>query len=152
MLAAVGWAVADNARAWLAAFGLAFGVWDLAFYGWLWVMIGWPGSLHTWDLLFLVPVPWAAPVLAPVIVAASLAAGGCIALARMPRKVPKLAWALMLNGGAILLVSFMWDWRHWIAGGMPREFPWAVFTIGEGLGIAGFITSMTKLRHSPQQN
>lgn len=138
MLGAVAWTAARNVRSWVAGFALAFGVWDLAFYFWLWVMIGWPASLHTWDLLFLLPVPWAAPVAAPVIVAASLAVGGAIALRREPEQVPRIAWALLLAGAAVLLVSFMWDWRHWIAGGLPRGFPWAIFGAGELLGIAGF--------------
>ena len=147
MLAAVAWAVARNIRTWVAAYALAFGVWDLAFYFWLWAMIGWPASLGTWDLLFLVPVPWAGPVAAPAIVALSLAVGGAIALFRAPRKVPGAAWALMLAGVAVLLVSFMWDWRHWVEGGAPRGFPWAVFGGGELLGIAGFSLGMNR-KHS----
>jgi hypothetical protein len=146
MLAAVAWAVARNIRSWLAAYALAFGVWDLAFYFWLWAMIGWPGSLGTWDLLLLLPVPWAGPVAAPAIVALSLAVGGAIALSRAPQKVPGAAWALMLAGVAVLLVSFMWDWRHWVAGGAPRGFPWAVFGVGELLGIAGFSVGMNHKR------
>lgn len=139
MLAAVAWAAAGrNVRTWVAAFALAFGVWDLAFYFWLWAMIGWPASLYTWDLLFLLPVPWAAPVAAPVIVAASLAIGGAITLVREPEPAPRSAWALLLAGAVVLLIAFMWDWRHWVAGGMPRGFPWALFAAGEVLGIAGF--------------
>jgi hypothetical protein len=138
MLAAVAWAVARNLRSWVAASALAFGVWDLAFYFWLRVMIGWPASLGTWDILFLLPVPWEAPVAAPAIVALSLAIGGAIALKRPPEMVPKLAWILLLAGAAVLLVSFMWDWRHWVQGGMPRGFPWTIFALGELIGIAGF--------------
>lgn len=144
MLAAVAWAVARNIRGWLAAYALAFGVWDLAFYFWLRVMIGWPASLGTWDLLFLLPVPWAGPVAAPAIVALSLATGGAIALSRAPQKVPSAAWALMVAGVVVLLVSFMWDWHHWVAGGAPRGFPWAVFGVGEMLGIAGFSVGMNR--------
>jgi len=50
------WAVARNSRNKLAAFVLAFGVWDLTFYLWLRVLIGWPPSLLTWDLE-IQPVP-----------------------------------------------------------------------------------------------
>jgi hypothetical protein len=92
------------------------------------------------------PVPWAGPVVAPAIVALSLAVGGAIALARTPQKVPGAAWALMLAGVAVLLISFMWDWRHWVAGGAPRGFPWAVFSTGELLGIAGFSVGMNHKR------
>src|SRR5579863_8584995 len=44
-------------QGWLPAFAVAFGVWDLFFYVFLRVMIGWPTSLLTWDILFLIPVP-----------------------------------------------------------------------------------------------
>src|SRR5919108_3627386 len=30
------------------SFGLAFGLWDIFYYVWLWVFIGWPPSLLTW--------------------------------------------------------------------------------------------------------
>jgi hypothetical protein len=142
MLAAVAWTVAKNFRTWLPAFALAFGVWDLAFYFWLKVMIGWPASLLTWDILFLLPVPWAAPVAAPSIVASSLVIGGVVALLYPPERIPRLAWTFLVVGMAGLLTSFMWDWRHWIAGGAPRGFPWAVFGVGELLGIAGFVTGI----------
>src|SRR5262249_30630289 len=68
MLAAVALAVARNGRQWFAAFAIAFGLWDVFFYAFLRVLVGWPASLLDWDLLFLLPVPWVGPVLAPVLV------------------------------------------------------------------------------------
>jgi hypothetical protein len=50
------------------AFCVSFGVWDILYYAWLWVLLGWPPSLLTWDVLSLIPVPWIGPVLAPLIV------------------------------------------------------------------------------------
>ena len=152
MLAAVAWAAAGNLRGWLAAFSVVFGVWDLAFYGGLWATIGWPASLNSWDVLFLIPVPWAAPVLAPVLVAASLAAGGIIALVNLPRRVPNATWALLLSGAGALLISFTWDWQHWLAGGLPRSFPWAIFAAGELLGIAGFLRACANMPFSLKRN
>ena len=146
LAAAAGGAASRNLRTWAAAFALVFGVWDLSFYFWLWAMIRWPPSLGTWDLLFLLPVPWAAPVAAPIIVAASLAVGGAITLARDPQTAPKTAWALLLGGAVALLVAFMWDWRHWIAGGMPRGFPWLIFGAGELLGLSGFALGVRRQR------
>lgn len=144
MIGGAAWAATGNLPSWVAAFALAFGVWDLTFYLCLRLMIGWPASPGTWDLLFLLPVPWAAPVAAPAIVAISLAAGGAVALTREPRDVPRLAWILLLAGAAALLASFMWDWRHWVAGGMPRGFPWGIFAAGEALGIAGFLLGLRR--------
>ena len=68
MLAAIALAVARNTRQWTAAFAIAFGVWDIVFYACLKLLLGWPASLFTWDILFLIPVPWVGPVLAPVLI------------------------------------------------------------------------------------
>ena len=76
MLAAIALAVADNAGQWAAAFAIAFGTWDIAFYAFLKLLLDWPASLLTWDILFLIPIPWVGPVLAPVIVSASMIAAG----------------------------------------------------------------------------
>src|SRR6266576_2064338 len=52
-------AVLASRNAWegLLYFALAFGLWDIFYYVWLWVFIGWPPSLFTWDVLFLIPDP-----------------------------------------------------------------------------------------------
>ena len=138
MLAGLGAAVTQGTWPSLGAFLLAFGVWDLAFYLWLRVLIGWPPSLLTWDLLFLLPVPWAAPVLAPVIVAATMAVFGARMLVRPPRRESTLGYLAVAIGAAVVFTSFIWDWRRWLAGGMPEHFPWAIFGLGEALIIAGF--------------
>lgn len=45
-----------------------FAFWDLFYYLSLYVLIKWPPSLKTIDVLFLIPVPWIAPVWFPVTV------------------------------------------------------------------------------------
>jgi hypothetical protein len=130
-------AVAFIGRRWLPAFAVVFGVWDLAFYGWLKVLIAWPESLFTWDLLFLIPVPWTSPVLAPMIVAGSMVGGGIAALVRQPKRTPPLAAALLTAGAILVLTAFMWDWRNVVSGSLPGPFPWAIFLSGEALAIAG---------------
>jgi len=142
MLAAVAFAVAQNARTWLAAFALVFGVWDLSFYASLAATIQWPGSLLTWDLLFLLPVPWTAPVLAPTIVAATLTIGGTYALLRPP---PTVGWMPLMGivaSCAILLAAFMWGWRGVLDGLIPHDFPWMIFALGEGIGIASLVAAL----------
>ncbi len=44
-----------------------FGVWDIFYYVFLYVLIKWPPSLRTIDCLFLIPSPWIAPVYLPVL-------------------------------------------------------------------------------------
>ena len=43
-----------------------FAFWDLFYYLSLYILIKWPPTLKTIDVLFLIPVPWIAPVWLPV--------------------------------------------------------------------------------------
>lgn len=139
-------AAAAASRRWLPAFALVFGVWDLTFYAWLYVLIHWPGSLFSWDLLFLVPVPWTGPVLAPAIVSVSLIAGGILAMRREPERVLLTDAVLLVAGGAIVILAFIWNWRVVVAGALPASFPWAIFAAGELLGILGLIGALKQAK------
>ncbi|MBL7138880.1 MAG: hypothetical protein ISS17_08905, partial [Bacteroidales bacterium] len=58
------------ARRWIIRFAwfiYIFAIWDIFYYIFLWLLLGWPESLLTWDILFLIPTTWVGPVLAPVI-------------------------------------------------------------------------------------
>jgi hypothetical protein len=148
MLAAVALGVARNAREWLAAFAMAFGAWDLAFYGSLKLLLDWPRSLWTWDLLFLLPVPWVGPVLAPGLVAATMVAAGAVVIGReamgRPVRIGLGGWAAIVGGGLILVAAFCWDFRNTMAGGLPNPFHWPLFALGEGVGLAGFLHALTR--------
>jgi hypothetical protein len=143
MLAAAALAVARNSRQWLAAFVLAFGLWDLFYYGFLAVLIGWPTSLLDWDLLFLLPVPWAAPVLAPVLVALTMVVAGVVVLRReaagRPFRLTGPHWLGLAAAGLVLVVSFCWDYRATEVGEVPTAFNWPLFAAGQGLGLAVFL-------------
>jgi hypothetical protein len=136
MLASV--ALIAGRSAWLPSFAIAFGTWDLAFYLFLRILLHWPSSIMTWDILFLIPVPWVAPVLAPSIVSMTIIGAGLVALARPVRLRPS-HWVAMIAGGALILLSFMWDWQNLLAGGLPRPFAWTLFGAGDLLGIAVFV-------------
>ncbi len=142
MLAAIAFATGQR---WLPCFAIAFGAWDLTFYAALWRLIGWPSSLLTWDVLFLIPVPWVAPVLAPCIVAASITIGGILCLVRPVRNEKIIGWLLGM-GALVIILSFTWDWRYYVAGGMPEHFPWWMFFIGEAMGIAALIRALSPAR------
>ncbi len=49
-----------------AIFFLTFGIWDIFYYIFYYILLRWPPSLLTLDLLFLIPVPWVAAVWVPV--------------------------------------------------------------------------------------
>lgn len=142
MLAAAGLAVAQNLRQWLAGFMIVFGVWDIFFYVFLKVLLDWPESLATWDLLFLLPVPWTGPVWAPVLVSIAMIAAGVIMLHResIGRRVQTdLPHAVViLAGGVTIIVSFCWDWRNIVGGGAPNSFNWLLFATGMVIGLLGF--------------
>ncbi len=146
MLAAAGLAIAGNFRQWLAGFMIAFGVWDIVYYVVLRLLIGWPESLMTWDLLFLVPVPWAGPVLAPVLVSVSMILAGGIILwfeaAGRPLRFRRLDWAVIFVGGLTVIVAFCWDWPQLAAGSWPPPFHWPLFALGEAIGTAGFLHAL----------
>jgi hypothetical protein len=142
MLAAVPWAFARNFREWIAGFMIGFGVWDLTYYAGLKLWLDWPASPLTWDILFLLPVPWSGPVLAPALVSVSIIGAGVVILLRESagRPIPLRAWhwLAIVGGGAIVILSFCWDARSVANGAMPGPFPWGVFALGEGLGLAAF--------------
>jgi hypothetical protein len=51
---------------WVVFFLWTFALWDLFYYLSLYILIKWPPTLTTIDVLFLIPVPWIAPVWFPI--------------------------------------------------------------------------------------
>jgi hypothetical protein len=133
------------------AFCLGFGVWDIFYYVWLWIFIGWPPSLLTWDILFLIPVPWIGPVLAPVLVSTALVAGSLLLLRLKSRGVElgfsMPVWALAVTGGLLVLGSFMLDFNTVFRQTMPSPFHWGLFAIGVSLGAAALGLGVSQLAY-----
>ncbi len=138
MLAAAALLVTGERNLWLPAFAVAFGVWDVCFYLFLRLWIGWPASLLTWDILFLLPVPWVAPILAPVIVAITIVCCGLTALWR-PVVIHASHWMGLILGGVLIVLSFTWDFRYVLAGNLPHPFAWWLFLVGEVVGLGAFL-------------
>lgn len=116
-----------------AVFAFAFGAWDLAYYAALWLLLGWPASPAEWDVLFLIPAPWAAPVLAPVLVSLALVACGTLVLARpedAPSPLRARDWWALSAGGALILASFLWHAGPVARGELPGAYPWWLFLAG----------------------
>jgi len=148
MLAGAAWATASSFRTFFASFLIAFGVWDIFYYVFLKLMIDWPESLWTWDLLFLLPVPWVGPVIAPVIVAATMIVTGATVRLReaagRPVRLRGGDWAMVVAGGIVLVTAFCWDFRNTTAGGEPNPFHWPLFTAGLAAGLAGFVRGLRR--------
>lgn len=152
MLAGVAITGTRKPREWVAAFLICFGIWDITFYLFLKLLLNWPASLLTWDILFLIPVPWTGPVIAPVLVSVSMIVGGVFALWReynnKPLRLTPWRWAFILLGGATVVVAFVWDFRNTANGGTPNPFNWFLFALGEAIAVAAFVTS---LRSQPRR-
>jgi hypothetical protein len=149
MLAAVGWAAG---RRWADRVGhslVAFGVWDIFYYVWLAVLVGWPQSLFDWDLLFLIPLPWWGPVLSPVLISLLLIAAGTLAVLaaaqgrRLRLSLPE--WGAAAGCALLALYVFMADALRALPGGAeavanarPAAFNWLLL-LAACLGAAGVL-------------
>ncbi|MGI8960967.1 MAG: hypothetical protein ACR2IV_14630 [Bryobacteraceae bacterium] len=146
MLASVGLIAARRAREWIAAFVVCFGIWDIAFYLSLKLLLDWPASLFTWDILFLLPVPWVGPVIAPVLVSISMITAGLVVLWReyndRPVYIARSRWAVIILGGAIVVTAFIWDFRNTGMGRSPNPFNWILFLVGELAGVFAFASAI----------
>jgi hypothetical protein len=128
------------------AFCVSFGVWDLFYYVWLWLLVGWPPSLFTWDVLFLIPVPWTGPVLAPVIVSVLLVVGGLLLWRKgargEPVRFPIPLRILALTGALLVLGSFVLDFRLVLRQMEPPPFRWGLFGLGVSLGVVALVLAV----------
>jgi hypothetical protein len=142
MLAGAAAAATRKPQEWVAAFVLCFGIWDLSFYAFLKLLLGWPASLATWDILFLLPAPWVGPVWAPVVVSASMIGAGILALWResvgRPVRLGAWGWVGVASGGALVFAAFIADFRNTASAGNPQAFHWWLFAIGELVGVGAF--------------
>ncbi|MBI2430483.1 MAG: hypothetical protein HYV39_00470 [Candidatus Levybacteria bacterium] len=85
MLASVAALVGKKIKEQIAYFFLAFGVWDIFYYIFLRLTIGWPVSFSDIDIFFLLPVPWVGPVFVPVVISSILITGSLFYLLRLKK-------------------------------------------------------------------
>jgi hypothetical protein len=147
MLIGVGILAGRNSSERFAWFLYAFAVWDIFYYVFLWILIGWPESLLTWDVLFLLPVTCTGPVITPLIVSATMillallilfsctAAGvsrtvgnssGTELRPAPPGNIPLLSWILLAAGSVTLITAFTWDYSGFILEKMSFRDIWTL--------------------------
>ena len=138
-------------RRW-AYFLAIFAVWDIFYYVWLKVMIDWPASIMDWDVLFLIPVVWAAPVLYPVLVSLAMFVIALVLLYRCARSRPIVMnvtdWLGMFAGATVIVVSFCIGGTHAAAPDYAQYFDWPLFGVGYILALAAFARASAR----PAQN
>jgi len=140
MLLSVSVLAGRNWRTRAGYFVIAFGVWDIFYYVFLKMMCGWPHSLLDWDILFLLPIPWWGPVLAPVLISLLMIFWGT--LASQFERIDTLmlsnwrVWILNFAGVALALYVFMADTLAAAPHGLaaicnvvPENFKWSLFSL-----------------------
>ncbi len=160
MLVSIGYLLGKTLAEKFAWFIYCFAVWDIFYYVFLKALIGWPESLMTWDILFLIPVQWTGPVLAPLIISLSMIALACVIIWYSKDRLIRISlrkWAGLITGAIILFLSFIWDYssfmlRHFRLSEIlfsqdkdsivsmsltfiPEHFPWFIFLSGQILII-----------------
>ena len=114
---------------------LAFGAWDIFYYVFLRLISDWPRTLLDWDILFLLPLPWWGPVLAPVSIALVMILWGTLAT-QSGDGATDARWAWVPGGAGIVLalavfMSDAWralpDGRGAVLQVLPTTFNWPLF-------------------------
>jgi hypothetical protein len=159
MLITVAVIVSKRAIERFAWFIFAFAIWDIFYYIFLYLLLGWPPSVMTWDILFLIPVTWTGPVLAPVInsVTMILLASVIIhnAAIKSEFRVKLNEWALLIVGSCFVIYAYIDGYTRYMmqrfdisdilsispgkeimdyaSGFIPDKFNWMLFLLAEVL-------------------
>ncbi len=158
MLLTIGMLAGRSARTRLGYMAIAFGVWDISYYVFLKLICGWPKSLFDWDVLFLLPLPWWGPVLAPVCIALLMLVWGTLVSQRAVRSPARSAastwwWRVNWLGVALALYAFMADSLRAVQDGLdatrtvvPTAFDWPVFVVALAFMAAPVVHTAWRMR------
>jgi hypothetical protein len=172
MLLAIGFLAGKNALQRFAWFIYSFAIWDLFYYVFLKLVLNWPESWFTWDVLFLIPVVWTGPVLAPVIVSLTMIILAFTLLFFDPRQekltIRKPLIFLVIPGSVLIFLSFIWDFtgflhRQYSVAAMmdpktafmalnfyiPVFFNWFLLLAGELAVFSGILIIILNNRRRP---
>jgi len=127
---------------------LSFGVWDIFYYIWLKVLIDWPVSLLDWDILFLIPVPWIGPVIAPVTVSFIIIIFSVLIVRLIHNgqdfKPAVSSYMFVISGTVVLLYSFMHDTGATLHQQMPKSYAYWLLITADILFITAFLISYAR--------
>ena len=140
-----------------AAFVFAFGLWDILYYAWLKVLIGWPRDWAEWDVLFLVPTIWLGPWICPVLIAFLFVSWGTVVLLSNSEPcLSKGGISLFIAGSLGGLATFLQPAIPiWWSGGMealtqyrPGPFWWWLFVPSLLTMAVGLFSCFWGARHA----
>ncbi|UCH80715.1 MAG: hypothetical protein JSW20_13405 [Nitrospiraceae bacterium] len=127
-----------------------FGVWDIFYYVWLKVLLKWPASLFEWDVLFLIPLPWIGPVIAPVSISIIMIVCSILIIRYIHRghefRPAPLAFAIAIAATCIILYSFMYDTGATLRQQMPAPYKYGLLIAGDFLYIVAFLISYKRIK------
>ena len=148
MLIAVAWITGRNSLSRFAYFSIGFGVWDIFYYVFLKATLNWPSSFLTNDILFLIPLPWVGPVLAPILVSLCIIAASIVVLHRdsigEPASITPLRWTFISLGGMLILASFLLNASAAVHHQPLEPFNWFLFATGLLVGASSFVPALHK--------
>jgi hypothetical protein len=134
MLATAGMLAGKSRWEKFSYFLIGFGVWDIFYYVWLKLTLHWPATLFDWDILFLIPLPWIGPVIAPVLVSFVMIAGGLLIIRREEREgiyqTIRLVQILALVGTGAILYSFLHDTEATLKLQLPKPYRYELLAAG----------------------
>jgi hypothetical protein len=163
MLATIGYMNGETKTERIGAFFFSFGVWDIFYYVFLKVFLNWPANILDWDLLFLLPIPWIGPVLAPCIISLTLIGIYLLIIYKKQQGVTLILhrtfWLLSALGFTVMLYTFMadsakvlievsqanhnFDLLRDIRSLIPKQFNWPFFLLGEAV-LLGAVSTLLK--------
>jgi hypothetical protein len=174
MLLATGHIAGRNPSQRFAWFIYCFAVWDIFYYVFLKLLLNWPDSWLTWDILFLLPVVWTGPVIAPILVSLTMIflSGSIFYLDERygERAIRWPAMILVAAGSVLVFISFIWDYstffvKHYSLYAMfhpdlaslalrnyiPSVFNWGLLSAGELIILSGILWLIltNRIKHSP---
>ncbi|MCF8309622.1 MAG: hypothetical protein K9I68_11490 [Bacteroidales bacterium] len=146
-------------------FLIIFAVWDIFYYVFLKMVLGWPESFFEWDILFLIPVTWVGPVIAPAFNSLVMVVLGFILVRAVSIKskavIKPLSWTLLIVGAVFVLVSYVEDYVNYMnefftlqkilfdasdkevmakaTEYVPKDFAWGWYIAGVVLHIAAVV-------------
>jgi len=111
----------------LAYFLLTFATWDIFYYIWLKVLLNWPATILDWDVLFLIPIVWVGPVLAPIIcsMVMLMISGYIFFLDRKGISIKFIfhEWLIILLGSSMIFYTFIIDYSSLVLqDGLLNQF------------------------------
>ena len=142
------WLSGHNRQQRVAYFLIIFAVWDIFYYIWLKALLNWPASIMDWDILFLIPVTWASPVLYPVLISITLIVFAVVMLYRCSCSRPIRAtlpdWLAFSAAGLIVVISFCLPGLHITEQDFASYFYRPLFAVGYLFGLVIFLKCLLK--------